>query len=128
MSGLKIGCEDVEVTGGKNFWLHSELMGYDIIHIISPGPPTIYPRICVQSTTEPVSFDPAETAFVIIDPQNYFLSPYPGRPANSLDLAVVDTLLEHAIPACVKADIPVVWLGWGVTDEHIDGMPPTIIK
>ncbi|KAK7953035.1 hypothetical protein PG996_013926 [Apiospora saccharicola] len=45
-----------------------------------------------------------------------------------MGLKLVDTLLEHAIPACRKSGIPIVWLGWGLTDEDIDEMPPTVVK
>lgn len=55
-------------------------------------------------------------------------SPHLGRPVDSPGLELVDTLLDHAIPACRKAGIPVVWVGWGLTDENIDEMPPTIVK
>ncbi|KAK8137211.1 Ureidoacrylate amidohydrolase RutB [Apiospora sp. TS-2023a] len=119
---------DVEVIGGNNFWLYSKTTGYDITHPPTPDAPPIYPRIRVDTTTEPVEFDPAKTALVVIDLQNYFLSPHLGRPADSPWLKLVDTLLDQAIPACRKAGIPVVWLGWGLTDEDIDEMPPTIVK
>ncbi|MCJ1349273.1 hypothetical protein MMC31_007509 [Peltigera leucophlebia] len=75
-----------------------------------------------------VAIDPAKTALVIIDLQNYFLSPSLGRPSDAIGLKVVDKLLEHVIPACRKAGIPIVWLGWGLTKQDIDEMPPTIVK
>lgn len=60
--------------------------------------------------------------------ENYFLSPALGRPADAVGMKVVDKLLESAIPACRKAGIPVVWLNWGLTDNDIQTMPPTILK
>lgn len=120
--------KDNVVIGLKNFWLHSKSAGYDITHPPTPDAPAIYPRVCVETTTEPVTFDPTKTALMVVDLQHYFLSPHLGRPSNSLGLNLVDTLLEKALPACRKAGIPVVWLGWDLTDEDIDEMPPTIIK
>jgi hypothetical protein len=43
-------------------------------------------------------------------------------------MKAVDELLKYAIPACRKASIPIVWLNWGLTQQDIDEMPPTIIK
>jgi len=60
--------------------------------------------------------------------QNYFLSPLLGRPSSSVGLRVVDELLKHAIPACRKANMPIVWLGWGLTEQDIDEMPPSIAR
>lgn len=118
-----------EVIGGqKNFWLHSEADGWDLTHAPTPLSAAIYPRISLETTSARVAIDPAKTALVIIDLQNYFLSPSLGRPSDAIGLKVVDMLLEHAIPACRKAGIPIVWLGWGLTEQDIDEMPPTIVK
>jgi hypothetical protein len=43
-------------------------------------------------------------------------------------MKVVDKLLAYAIPACRKAGIPIVWLNWGLTQQDIDEMPPTIVR
>ena len=87
---------DVKVIGGTNFWLHSNKTGYDITHPPSPDAPAIYPRSRVETTTEPVTFDPAKTALLVIDMQNYFLSPHLGRPESSPGLKLVDVLVEIA--------------------------------
>lgn len=118
-----------EVIGGKkNFWLHSKADGWDLTHPLTPSSTAIYPRIPLATTSARVAIDPAKTALVIIDLQNYFLSPSIGRPSDAIGLKVVATLLEHAIPACRRAGIPIVWLGWGLTEQDIDEMPPTIVK
>jgi len=64
----------------------------------------------------------------VIDLQNYFLSPLLGCPRDSLGIKVVDQLLQRAIPLCRKAAIPVIWLGWGLTEEDVQTMPPAIVK
>ena len=74
----------VEVIGGlKNFWLYSKAAGYDLTHPSTPDAAPIYPRLNLETTTSRVTIDPKRTALVIIDLQNYFLSPALGRPVNS---------------------------------------------
>ena len=75
-----------------------------------------------------MAIDPKKTALVSVDLQNYFLSPSLGRPADALGLKVVDNLLQHALPACRKAQIPIMWLNWGFTEQDINEMPPKIVK
>lgn len=119
----------LEVIGGPaNFWLYSNHNGWDLTHPPTPDSPPIYPRIPLETTTGSVASNPNKTALVIIDLENYFLSPALGRPADSVGMKVVDKLLDNAIPACRKAGIPVVWLNWGLTDIDIQTMPPTIVK
>ncbi|KAI1108454.1 Isochorismatase-like protein [Nemania sp. NC0429] len=118
----------IEVIGGKNFWLYSPDSGYDLTHPPIPSSMPIYPRIPLSTTGGAVTIDPSKSVLVVIDLQNYFLSPALGRPSGSAGLQVTSRLLEHAIPACRKAGMPVVWLCWGDTTEEINDMPPTIIK
>ncbi|KAK4446241.1 Isochorismatase hydrolase [Podospora aff. communis PSN243] len=118
----------VKVIGGpNNFWLYSP-EGWDFTHPTTPTSDPIQPCINLNTTKGLVAIDPAKTALVIIDLQNYFLSPLLGRPRDSPGIKVVDQLLTHVIPSCRKVGIPVVWLGWGLTDEDIDAMPPAVIK
>ncbi|KAF2490820.1 Isochorismatase hydrolase [Lophium mytilinum] len=121
--------DQVKVIGGaETFWLYSETNGYDLTHPPTPVGPKVYHRISLKTTDSWAVIDPKKTALVIIDLQNYFLSAALGRPSDSPGLKVVDQLLEHAIPACRKAGIPIVWLRWGLTQEDIEGMPPTILR
>lgn len=125
----QMATEKPQVIGGAaNFWLYSEANGYDLTHPPTPDSPPIGPRLSLETTTGRVTIDPFKTALVVVDLQNYFLSPLLGRPADSDGLNVVDALLAHAIPACRNASIPIVWLGWGLTEQDIQEMPPTIIK
>ena len=43
-----------------------------------------------------------------------------------MTMKAVDELLKCAIPACRKAGIQIVWLNWGLIEQDIDKMPPTI--
>ncbi|KUJ06359.1 Isochorismatase hydrolase [Mollisia scopiformis] len=108
--------------------LHSESAGFDLTHPPTPTSTPVYPRIPLNTTTERVAIDPSKAALIVVDLQNYFLSPSLGQPSDAIGMKVVDRLLNHAIPACRKAGIPVVWLNWGLTQEDIERMPPTIVK
>ena len=119
--------EQMKVIGGvENFWLYSDQEGYDITHPMSPDAARVYPPMTPQTRDSRAIINPTKAALVVVDLQNYFLSPALGRPAKSLGLQVVDQLIHEAIPACRKAGIPVLWLGWGLTPEDIEAMPPTI--
>jgi nicotinamidase-related amidase len=119
----------LKVIGGeKNFWLYSESNGFDLTHPPTPTSPSIHPRIQLETTKGLIAIDPNKSALVIVDMQNYFLSPSIGRPSDGVAMKAMDELLKHAIPACRKASIPIVWLNWGLTQQDIDEMPPTIIK
>lgn len=118
-----------EVIGGeKNFWLYSKSGGFDLTHPPTPTSPRIYPRIPLETTSACVEIDPSKTALVVVDLQNYFLSPSLGRPTSGVGMDVVNQLLRVAIPACRKAGIPILWLNWGLTEKDIDEMPPTIVR
>ncbi|KAI4917763.1 hypothetical protein J4E85_009855 [Alternaria conjuncta] len=116
------------IGGAENFWLYSEKEGYDITHPAAPNSPKVYPRMTLRTQDSHAIIDPTKTALVVVDVQNYFLSPAFGRPSNSLGLQVVERLTEQAIPACRKAGIQILWLGWGLTDEDIEAMPPAIVR
>jgi hypothetical protein len=102
---------ELDVIGGtKNFWLYSKTDGFDLTHPPEPTSPPIYPRIPLETTKARIAIDPAKTALIVVDLQNYFLSPSLGRPSEGVAMKVVDELLKYTIPACRKAGIPIVWL------------------
>ncbi|KAH7322924.1 Isochorismatase-like protein [Stachybotrys elegans] len=116
------------IGGRKNFWIWSKENGFDITHPSDPDQPLIYPRITLATRSEQATLDPAKTALVVTDMQNYFLSPLLDRPPDSLGLKIVDRLTAEVIPACRKAGIRVVWLCWGLEDADLDDMPPSIAR
>ena len=132
VTGRSCVTEQVEIIGGpKNFWLYSQSDGYDLTHPPTPDAPPIYPRIPripLETTKCRAAIDPAKIALVVVDLQSYFLSPSLGRPSDSVGMTVVDNLQKYAVPACRKASIPIVWLGWGLTQQGIEEMPPAIVK
>ena len=94
--------QDIEIIGGaKNFWLHSPKNNtYDLTHPPTPTSSPVFPRTELETTKARVTIAPAKTALVIIDLQNYFLSPALGRPRDAVGLKVVEKLVEVGIPAC----------------------------
>lgn len=64
---------------------------------------------------------------MVVDLQNYFPSPLIGRPTDAVRLKAVYQRLQYAIPACRKAEMAILWLNWGLTEQDIEEMPPTII-
>ena len=76
----------------NNFWLYSKEEGYDLIHAATPSSPSLSPRLILNCTKVPVTIDPKKTALVIIDMQNYFLSPLIGRPKDAMGLKAMTKL------------------------------------
>jgi nicotinamidase-related amidase len=109
----------------SNFWLHSSKTGFDLTHPPSPSSPQIEKRLTVKTTTSPITIDPAKSALVIIDMQNFFLSPAFGR-SRGPGHDALDNLVKYAIPAARKVGMRVVWLNWGLSETDIKEMPPAV--
>ena len=102
-------------------WVYNSLSGFDLSH-------STHPTVTIPTTTEPITLGAPTTALVVIDMQNFFLSPALGRPRESNGQSALRQLVDHAIPAARKAGIRVIWLNWGLTDEDISNMPASIIR
>lgn len=111
----------------KNFWLYSSETGFDLTHPPKPSSEQIKPNVRIETTTTPVTIDPAKSALVIIDMQNFFLSPAFGR-ADGAGHRATEQLVKHAIPAARKAGIRIIWLNWGLSEQEIDDMPPAVTR
>ncbi|KZM23565.1 uncharacterized protein EKO05_0011274 [Ascochyta rabiei] len=116
------------VGSTSNFWLHSSATGFDLTHPDSPSAPSATSRLTLQTTTSPISISPAKSALVIIDMQNFFLSPALGRDANGPGHKACNRLLTHAIPAARKAGIRILWVNWGLTDDEVRDMPAGVMR
>ena len=115
------------IGNAKNFWLYSSKIGFDLTHPPEPDSPPVNPNVTIQTATTPIKVDPAKSALIIIDMQNFFLSPAFGRTRGAGHEAS-DQLVKYAIPAARKAGIRVVWLNWGLTQDEIDNMPPAVTR
>jgi isochorismate hydrolase len=97
----------------------------DLTHPPTANATPITPTVTIETKTSPITIDPAKTALVVIDMQNYFLSSALGR-AKGRGHAALEQLVDHAIPACRKAGIRVIFLNWGLSQLDIDEMPPGV--
>ena len=116
-------------NAGSSFWLFNPEVGWDLNHPQSPddAPLPLARRLTLATTTSPITIDPAKTALIVIDMQNLFLSPAMGRsPGPGHDAEKV--LLSTAFPAAREAGIRIVHIIWGINDEELAVLPPTIFK
>ncbi|KAK0627835.1 Isochorismatase-like protein [Immersiella caudata] len=115
-------------NAGSNFWLFSPETGWDLTHPSSPEgslPPAR--RLTVTTTTAPITIDPDKTALIVIDMQNFFLSPAMGRsrgPGHEAE----EVLLSTAFPAAREAGIRIVHVTWGISDEELAVLPPVLFR
>lgn len=116
------------IGSSQSFWLWDSLNGFDLTHPPSPEAPIIQPRVPIDTTTARITVDPAKTALVVIDMQNFFLSPNLGRPKDGKGIMAADQLVKHAIPACREAGIRIIWLNWGLMQDDVDHMPPATLR
>ncbi len=74
-----------------------------------------------------VTLNPDLTALVIIDMQNFFLSPALGRDSTGPGHKAMK-VLEELVPCCRATGMQIIWCNWGLTDEDIEEMPPAQLK
>ena len=117
------------IIGNPNasFWLYDSITGFDLTHPPTPSGPRPTPNYTLQTTTKPVTICAAKSVLVIIDMQNFFLSPCLGRSKDSKGLLAQQKLLQYAIPAARQAGIRIIWVNWGLTDDEINAMPPATL-
>jgi nicotinamidase-related amidase len=114
------------IGNSSNFWRYTVRDGFDLTHPETPSSPQVMPRLSMQTANTPMVIAPSKTALIVIDMQNFFLSSALGRPGQGR--AAEKMLLDFAIPAARKAHIQVVWLNWGLTDEDLHSMSPTVLR
>lgn len=114
------------IGSSPNFWLHHSTNGFNLTHPPNPTTPISAPALTLQTTTTPVTIDPSKSALVIIDMQNFFLSPALGRTPSGPGHTASDNLIKYAIPAARKAGIRIIWLNWGLDDSDLQTMPPAV--
>lgn len=111
----------------SSFWLFDPSSGYDLTHPSSPDGPPVASRLTMATATMPVTIATEKTALVVIDMQNFFLSPAMDRQRGAGHVAA-DMLLSTAIPAARKAGIRIVYVNWGISDEELAILPPVLFR
>ncbi|KAK0667267.1 Isochorismatase-like protein [Cercophora samala] len=115
------------IGNDKNFWKWSKEEGFDLTHPPTPESAPVEPRLTLQCALTPVVIDPAKTALLIIDLQNYDLHEALGND-NPEFYRAEDAVLKYAIPAARKAGIQIIWVTTGYSDEDLKEMDPGVFK
>jgi nicotinamidase-related amidase len=113
--------KSIIIGNTSNFWRYSNENGFDLTR---QNDHQTCSSIKLETTTKPIIIDPARSALVIIDMQNFFL--HPAVRSHDTGLTASKKLLEYAIPAAHKAGIQIIWVNWGLTEEDIDQIPPAL--
>jgi ureidoacrylate peracid hydrolase len=77
--------------------------------------------VSLAATPQPVEFDVAATALVVVDMQNDFLHPegwFAARGVDSTPVTAVVPAVERLTKAIRQAGIPVIWLNWGIRPDR----------
>lgn len=115
------------IGNSKNFWKWSKEEGFDLTHPPTPDSEPIEPRLRLPCALTPIVIDPAKTALLIIDLQNYDLHEALGND-NPEFYRAEDTILQCAIPAARKNGIQIIWVTTGYSDEDLEEMDPGVFK
>lgn len=119
----------VVVGSRENFWLWTAKSGWDLTRPPVPQPTALAQhRLRLDCEISNITIDPLKSALVAIDMQNFSMSAALGVDMVPAVLDAQKALLEHGIPAARKANIQVIWLNWGLTEEEVDNMPPQVAR
>ena len=117
----------VVIGSDDDFWRYSPGTGFDLTRPSHHDSPPVQPSVTIETASDPITVDPVKSALIVIDMQNFFLSPALGKTKGPGHDAV-EQLKMNAVPACRKAGIRVIWVNWGLTEKDIIEMPPAIKK
>jgi ureidoacrylate peracid hydrolase len=84
----------------------------------------------VAAQPNPVVFDAARTALIVIDMQNDFCAPGGWFDSRGIDLAAARSVIKPInamVKGARKAKIPVVWLNWGVRPDRLN-LPHGVLR
>ncbi|CAF1207999.1 unnamed protein product [Adineta steineri] len=107
--------ESIIIRNASNFWRYHNKYGFDLTR--QNDHQTCF-SIRLETTTMPIDIDPTRPAVVIFDKQNFFI--YPALRSHDTGVAASKQLLQFAIPAARKADIQIIWVNWGFTEDDIE--------
>lgn len=111
--------EILQFGNSSNFWRFSFENGFDLTRSSHEGD-----FIRFETTTKPITVDPARSAIIIVDMQNFFV--HPTIQSHEPGLAASKQLFDYVLPAARKTHMQVIWLNWGLTQDDIDQAPPSM--
>ena len=112
------------VGSPDNFWLWSPDEEFGLSRPPDPDSgPTPF-SLYLECQVSDITIDAAKTALLIIDVQNFTLSPALRKDLPPEILEAEEVILNYGIPAARKAGIQIIWLNWGLTDEDLRSLPP----
>lgn len=120
--------KSVVVGNEKNFWFWSESLGWDLRHPSSPDAQPFKGGLSLPCDISNVTIDPAKTALLVIDMQNFSMATSLGNDVTKPLQQAEDAIENFAVPAARKAGIQVIWLNWGLTEEELQTLPPSVIR
>lgn len=106
-----------------NFWLWSPEEGYDLSRPSNPDSTPVLSSLHLECQVSNITIDPAKTALLLIDLQNFTLNRALRRDLPLEMFQAKKTLLEYGIPAAKKAGIQIIWLNWGLTGKNLLSLP-----
>ena len=87
------------------------------------------PTVRVPTRAGAIRFDPARTAFVVVDMQNDFCTPGGWLDSIGVDVTPARSAIEpiaELLPVLRALDVPVIWLDWGNRSDRVN-LPPNVI-
>ena len=112
----------------SNFWLWSPDSGWDLTHPKTSDAAPLKTRLLLDCQISNVAIDPAKTALMIIDLQNYTMCRAFRPDTVPAMFRAQESLLMHGIPAARRAEIQIIWANWGLTNEELETMPPGSLR
>ncbi|KAI4212724.1 MAG: hypothetical protein LQ351_004616 [Letrouitia transgressa] len=107
-----------------NFWLWSPEEGFDLSRPPNPDSSPVSSSLRLECQVSNTTIDPAKTALLIIDVQNFTLGAALRNDLSPEMFEAEQAILKYGIPAARRAGIQIVWLNWGLTDEDLRTLPP----
>ncbi|OZJ05017.1 hypothetical protein BZG36_02126 [Bifiguratus adelaidae] len=82
------------------------------------------PSLFLKTTSASIKIAPSLSALLVIDMQNFFLSPRLGRTPKA---GLVDSVAK-AVDHARKLGMHVIWVNWGLTEQEVaaGGLPATV--
>jgi nicotinamidase-related amidase len=111
-----------------NFWIWSQKEGWDLTHPADPNSAPLENRVHVDCEVSNVVLDPAKTALVIIDMQNFAMSAALNADVPGAMYKAEDALVRYGIPAARALGFQVIWLNWGLSEDDLARVNPAEIR